>query len=72
MKRIGTWWSDSSIELVEIDGRIYALSGWNGEKYLHCWRCIDRFTEDGTAEYELTPVYAEIEDEFEIVDYTVF
>ena len=52
------WWSDSSIEIVEIEGDLYALNGWNGEKYLHCWKCIDRFTADpDNKEYEVVPVY---------------
>ena len=55
---IGTWWSDSNIELVKINGKIYALDGWNGEKYLHCWECIDRFTAaDSNTEYEIRPIY---------------
>ena len=31
------WWNDSSIEVVEIEGRMIALDGWNGEKWLDCW-----------------------------------
>ena len=31
MKEVGYWWNDKSIELVEIDGEVYALYGWNGE-----------------------------------------
>ena len=71
---IGTWWSDNNIELVEIDGKIYALDGWNGEKYLHCWECIDRFTvADDNAEYEIRPIYNSDEtiDEVEIIDFEV-
>ena len=53
-----TWWNDSSIEIVKIDGELYALNGWNGEKWLHCWKCIDRFTADpDDREYEVAPVY---------------
>ena len=59
MKAIGTWWNDSSIELVEIDGKIYALDGWNGEQYSHCWQCSDRFTNIGDEEYEIKPIYDE-------------
>ena len=54
---IGTWWSDNNIELVKINGKIYALDGWNGEKYLHCWECIDRFTIVDDKEYEIRPIY---------------
>lgn len=68
-----TWWNDNSIEIVEIDGELYALYGWNGEKWLHCWKCIDRFTADPDGkEYEVTPVYTEAdEDEYEITGYEV-
>ena len=53
-----TWWNDSSIEIVRIDGELYALNGWNGEKWMHCWKCIDRFTADPDGkEYEIAPVY---------------
>ena len=66
---IGTWWSDSNIELVKINGKIYALDGWNGEKYLHCWECIDRFTAaDDNAEYEIRPIYDSSD---EIIDFEV-
>lgn len=55
---IGTWWSDNDIELVKINGKIYALCGWNGEKYIHCWECFDRFSiVDGNIEYEIKPIY---------------
>ena len=59
MKKIGLWWSDSSTELVQMDdGAIYALAGWNGEKYTGCWRCLDPLTPDPDGrEYTLRPVY---------------
>lgn len=51
-------WFDSDIDIVEIDGELYALDGWNGEKYLHSWKCVDRFTADPDGrEYEITPIY---------------
>lgn len=66
---IGTWWSDSDIELAEINGKIYALYGWNGEEYLHCWECIDRFTvADSNIEYEIRPIY---DSSNEIIDFEV-
>ena len=71
---IGTWWSDNNIELVKINGKIYALDGWNGEKYLHCWECIDRFTAaNDNIEYEIRPIYNSDEtiDEVEIIDFEV-
>ena len=41
MKRVGNLWNDKNIEIVEVNGEMYALSGWNGEKYYHCWKVLD-------------------------------
>ena len=38
------WWNDSSIDIVKVDGSLYALNGWNGEEYTDCWECLDKFT----------------------------
>lgn len=71
-KIIGYWLWNYDIPIVEIDGKKYALYGWNGEKYLHCWECKDTFTEVDGTEYEVKPIYAEDSNgEFEIVDYEV-
>lgn len=72
-KHAGTWWTDKSIELVEIEGTVYALNGWNGEKYLNCWECIGEDNmEASKEEYVITPILKEIEeDEFEIVRYEI-
>lgn len=52
------YWQDTDIRIECINGALYALNGWNGEKYLHCWKCIDRWTAaDDDTEYEITPVY---------------
>ena len=63
-KHFGYWWANSSIELVKIDGRIFALNGWDGESYRLCWECqncdhIDGLmtVKDKTADYEIRPVY---------------
>lgn len=78
VRNAGNWWSDSNIGLLEIDGTIYALSGWNGEKWLHCWRCIDKFTAaPDDREYEITPVYEfadsgdDDDEQYNLVDYRV-
>lgn len=65
---IGTWWSDDSIEIVKINDKMYALYGWNGERYLHCWECIDRFTVVDDKEYEIRPIYDSSD---EIIDFEV-
>lgn len=73
MKHIGYWWNDDNIELVDIEGTVFALNGWNGEKFLKCWIATGEYlTESSEEEYILTPIYEEIsEDEFEIVNYEV-
>ena len=72
-KNVGRWWNDKEIELVEIDGKVYALNGWNGESYLKSWECTGEGLMDASEEeYSITPQYEEVEnDEFEIVGYTV-
>jgi hypothetical protein len=72
MKHIGTWCNDSSIELVEVNGEVYALRGWNGEKYLHCFTLYG--LKANKDEYELTPIYAKAENEnggHDVIDYEV-
>ena len=73
MKTAGYWWNDKSIELVEIDGEVYALYGWNGEEYGNCWKCTGEFLMDASEEeYTLKPIYEEVaEGEWEIVNYEV-
>lgn len=66
-------WNNSDIEVVEIDGRWFALDGWNGDYYDNCWETDENTfnIEDGEC-YEIKPVYQEIdEDEFEIVNYEI-
>ena len=72
-KTVGTWWNDSSIELVEIDGSVFALGGWNGESYNNCWKCTGDYNMDASEEtYTITPTYEEVsEDEFEIIAFKV-
>lgn len=69
MKMIGTWWNDRNIDLVEVEGRIYALSGWNGECYLKCWECTGEYNMDASKEeYILSPIYGESDN---IINYEV-
>lgn len=66
-------WNNTDIEVVEIDGRWYALNGWNGESYLDCWETDEHtFTMGDGKVYKISPVYEQtVEDEFEIVDYVI-
>lgn len=75
MKELGYWWSDESIEVVEIDGKAIALYGWNGEEYCRCWECK---TNHGNVFFDaveghkwcVRPIYEEDADgDFEIVGY---
>lgn len=67
------WWTGDNIEIVEINNRLYALYGWNGEAYYHCWECADRYTViDEKIEYVIKPIYEENPDgEFDIVGYEI-
>lgn len=59
IKIIGSWWSDRTTPLVEIDGSVYALYGWNGEEYTDCWKCTGEFHHDASEErYRIRPIYA--------------
>lgn len=62
------------VDIVKINGRRYALDGWNGEKYANAYEvneaghAIDPTGPSHTA----TPVYKQLgEDEFEIIDYDI-
>lgn len=74
MKKLGHWWNDKEIEIVEIDGRPIALSGWNGENYSECWEVKEMIGDEGFDIKEdglrVEPIYKQInEDEFETIDY---
>ena len=71
-ENIGQWWSNSSIDLVSIEGDVYALGGWNGEKYNNCWVCTGEFNMDASEEeYHVTPIYNDNEDDPEVIRYKV-
>lgn len=53
-------WLDCEIVVVEIDGRFFALNGWDGECYSRCWECGEekdgRFHKIiGVDTYKITP-----------------
>lgn len=58
MKHVG-FWNGDGIEMLEIHGGIYVLSGWNGEKFLKCWKCLDEWRVDPNepGRFVATPVY---------------
>ena len=75
MKTVGTLWNDKDIQIVEQDGEMYALYGWNGEAYYECWKVLDekglnRVDED--TEYILKPIDVETESgDFETLYYEI-
>lgn len=73
MKKIGKWWADKSIEMIEIDGIVYALNGWNGESYLNCWECTGDYLMDSSEKtYTLVPIYKRCKNgDFILVTYNV-
>ena len=53
----GSWWSDKDIQLVRLpSGRLFALSGWNGESYADSWECVDRYTALDDQKYSIRPI----------------
>ncbi|MBP1971563.1 hypothetical protein J2Z83_003714 [Virgibacillus natechei] len=70
-KNVGTWWNDKDIDLVEIDGTVYALHGWNGEKFNNCWICTGEYNMVASEEeFEIEPIYSDDED-MDIIGYEV-
>lgn len=58
MNYIGTWWNDNNIPLVKINENVYALCGWDGEKYTKCWKCNGEYYMSASSEeYTLIPEY---------------
>lgn len=67
-----TWWANRDIPIIEINVELYALYGWNGEKYLQCWKCVDMFTVKEDATYEIAPVWSSNGDgDCEVIDYQI-
>ena len=74
MKKLGVFWNDSSIEVYEIEGKAIALGYWNGEIFTNCFEvseCINSKYYNLVSDvcYEVKPIYKEMNDSFEIVDY---
>ena len=67
------WWT-GDIEVVEVEGRMIALDGWNGEEYTDCWEVeeikIDTAYGVKVDGLQVRPVYQEVDDgEFELDGY---
>jgi hypothetical protein len=68
-ERIGFVKYHPEVELVKIDGIIYALDGWNGEEFGRCWQ-----HDDPGEKFTVRPVYQAVdedEDDYEIIGYEV-
>lgn len=72
VKHLGKWWSDSTIDIVEIEGKAIALYGWNGEVYMECWEVFDIKQnigfESGKETYIAKPIY---DSDCNIIEYTL-
>lgn len=69
-KQAGKWWNSRDVDLIEKDGTIYALHGWNGESYTESWQVVGRT--ESVGKFDIRPVYEQVgDDQFEIVDYEV-
>ena len=61
------------IEVVEIDGRWFALVGWNGESYIHCSETNkDAELLDSDKEYEIKPIYQGVGEPDEDEEYFMY
>ena len=57
-KKVGYWKNDKNEpEIVALDGRFFALNGYESDKYVHCWECQSPSRRKGESEYTLKPVY---------------
>jgi hypothetical protein len=74
MKKSNIWWNGSN-EIVTISDARYALEGWNGETWSHCWRVLGKHETDASKEqYEIRPIYSEElndNDGYDIIGYEV-
>lgn len=74
MKYLGTFWTDSNIEVYEIEGKKVALNGWNGEVFTDCF-IVSEYLRGvfyfyiPDSECEVIPVY---NDNKEVIDYKFY
>lgn len=50
-------WNNGDVPMVEIDERLFALHGWNGEVWLRCWECLDKWTAASEKTFEIRPIH---------------
>lgn len=57
MRQVGKW-KNTSVPLVEINGTVYVLNGWDGKVFTHCWIYNEEATiEEAKKLYIVKPVY---------------
>ena len=83
VEAVGALMNDRDHPIIEADGKLLVLSGWDGEDYNRCWEVSGIFndcgyiTESDSVEnyetyYRVRPIYEPIDDDdFKIVGYDV-
>lgn len=51
------YWNNGDVPMVQINEKLFALYGWNGETWLRCWECLDKWTAASEKTFEIRPVY---------------
>lgn len=59
------------VPLIKKDGGIYALYGWDGERYTECWRHYGDYGIETKDSFTITPIYAQSGGIREIIDYEI-
>lgn len=57
MEKFKYYWCNKDIPIVEIENRLIALDGWNGETWLKCWECLDKWTAASEKTFEIRPIH---------------
>ena len=69
---VGMWWNSNDIKMYRIGTEVFALNGWNGEKYTECWKCTGENNMDASKEvYEITPTYEEYDEDYILIGFNV-
>lgn len=71
---VGKLWNNREIGIISDGKNYFALYNWDGYAWIDCWHVLDKQglnrSEDNTT-YRVYPVYEEVEDGYNIVDYDV-